>query len=73
MIHLENESKSKIMKKKEKEREREVKLEKLFDEALLENRSDFVAVFLEHRINLSKYLDDHRLKRLYNNELVNFD
>ncbi len=43
--------------------------ENLLEEALLENRADFVGLFLKG-VNLSKFLDEDRLKRLYNNEAV---
>ena len=38
--------------------------------ALLENKSDMVNLLLKLGINLDKFLDQERLKRLYNNEAV---
>ena len=52
------------------ESEKTTQLYNLFEEALLENRSTFVKLLLEHGVDLSEFLDSDRLKRLYNNEAV---
>jgi hypothetical protein len=51
------------------EEQKKKEFENLLEEALLENRADFVGLFLKG-VNLSKFLDEDRLKRLYNNEAV---
>ena len=67
---LEAEWKGKINFDKDLEKQKNEAFENLFEESLLENRSDFVCLFLENGLILSKFLDEDRLKRLYNNEAV---
>jgi hypothetical protein len=50
--------------------ERRNTLNGLLEIALLENKSKFVSLFLEQKVDLSKFLNNDRLKNLYNNEAV---
>jgi hypothetical protein len=50
--------------------ERKNTLNGLLEIALLENKSKFVSLLLEQKIDLSKFLNNDRLKNLYNNEAV---
>jgi hypothetical protein len=44
----------------------------ILEVALLENKCEFVTLILEQGINLNEFLNQNRLKALYNNEAVRF-
>jgi hypothetical protein len=58
------------MKKERLEKLTENELHNLLELALLENKYQFVNLLLENEIDLEKFLDIERLKKLYNYEAV---
>jgi hypothetical protein len=45
----------------------------LFEVALLENKTEFVTLFVENQTNLCEFLKDDRLTLLYNDKTVNLN
>jgi hypothetical protein len=50
--------------------ERSEKFHDILEVALLENKCEFVILILEQDVNLGQFLNQNRLKALYNNEAV---
>jgi hypothetical protein len=49
-----------------------VQLQSLMELAIIENKSDFVDILLENRVNLSTFLTNRRLLYMYNADKVRF-